>query len=43
MANWTELDDSDGELSGFFEELGPLWTEAILSADLTPTERQGLG
>jgi uncharacterized Zn finger protein len=40
VANWTELDDSDGELSGFFEELGPLWTEAILSADLTPAERQ---
>jgi uncharacterized Zn finger protein len=40
MAKWTELDDSDGEPSGLFEELGPLWTEAILSADLTPAERQ---
>jgi uncharacterized Zn finger protein len=40
LVTWTELDDSDGEPSGLFEELGPLWTEAILSADLTPTERQ---
>ena len=40
MATWTELDDSDGEPSGLFEELGPLWTEAILSADLTPAERR---
>jgi len=40
MASWTELDDSDGELSGLFEELGPLWTEALLSAELTPAERQ---
>ncbi len=39
VARWTELDDSDGEPSGFFEELGPLWTEAILSADLTSAER----
>lgn len=37
---WTELDDSDGEASGLFEELGPLWTEALLSAELTPAERQ---
>lgn len=43
VASWTELDDSDGEPSGFFEELGPLWTEAILSADLTPSERQAWG
>jgi len=40
MASWTELDDSDGEPSGLFEELGPLWTEALLSAELTPAERR---
>jgi uncharacterized Zn finger protein len=40
LGSWTELDDSDGEASGLFEELGPLWTEAILSADLTPAERR---
>ena len=40
VARWTELDDSEGEASGLFEELGPLWTEAILSAELTPAERR---
>src|SRR6266568_5163549 len=40
MTSWTELDDSDGEPSGLFEELSPLWTEAILSAELTPAERR---
>ena len=40
VAGWSELDDSDGELGEFFDELGALWTEAILSADLTPAERQ---
>jgi hypothetical protein len=40
VARWADLDDSDGEASGLFEELGPLWTEAILSADLTPAERR---
>ena len=42
MDGWTVLDDSDGEASGFFEDLGPLWTEAILSADLTKEERHSL-
>jgi uncharacterized Zn finger protein len=40
VARWTDVDDSDGEASSLFEELGPLWTEAILSADLTPAERR---
>jgi uncharacterized Zn finger protein len=37
---WTGLDDSDGDASGLFAELARPWTEAILTADLTPTERR---
>ncbi len=37
-ADWTNLDDSDGEASGFFHDLGPIWTEALLSADLSSKE-----
>ena len=40
VADWTILDDSDGEASGFFQDLGPAWTEAILTADLTSEERK---
>jgi len=40
VADWTVLDDSDGEASGFFQDLGPAWTEAILTADLTSEERE---
>ena len=40
VAEWTNLDDSDGEASGFFQDLGPIWTEALLSADLSPKERK---
>jgi len=40
VAEWTTLDDSDGEVGGFFAELGPLWAEAILTADLTADERR---
>lgn len=40
VERWTDFDDSDGELGGFFDELGPLFAEAILSADLSPDERQ---
>ena len=39
LGGWLEADDSDGELGGLFEELGALWTEAILSADLSKQER----
>jgi uncharacterized Zn finger protein len=35
---WEILDDSDGEASGFFYDLGEAWTEAILSADLSRQE-----
>ncbi|NTW97218.1 MAG: hypothetical protein HGB28_01560, partial [Oscillochloris sp.] len=38
-AGWTDYDDSDGELGGFLDELGPLWAEALLSADLPAAER----
>jgi uncharacterized Zn finger protein len=41
MSEWETLDDSDGEASGFFSDLGKAWTEAILSADLTREEREG--
>ena len=40
VADWVELDDSDGEASAFFEDLGAVWTEAMLTADLTTRERQ---
>src|SRR5579864_6591643 len=40
MSEWENLDDSDGEASGFFSDLGTAWTEAILSADLTSEERE---
>jgi uncharacterized Zn finger protein len=36
---WETLDDSDGEVADFFGELGEVWTEAILGADLEPGER----
>src|SRR5258707_564771 len=34
VADWTNLDDSDGEASGFFQDLGPIWTEAYGRAHL---------
>ncbi|MBI3977407.1 MAG: SWIM zinc finger domain-containing protein [Chloroflexi bacterium] len=40
VAGWTDLDDSDGEAGEYFGDLDLLWAEAILSADLTPTECQ---
>ena len=40
ISEWENLDDSDGEVSGFFSDLGTAWTEAILSADLTREERE---
>lgn len=40
VSDWTDLDDSDGELSEFFYQLGPAWTEALLSADLSHEERR---
>lgn len=40
LAAWEGLDDSDGESSDFFQELGGLWTEALLTGDVTAEERQ---
>jgi uncharacterized Zn finger protein len=40
ITDWVELDDSDGEASAFFEDLGSVCTEAILAADLTIQERR---
>src|SRR5260221_1029278 len=40
LSEWENLDDSDGEASGFFDNLGAAWTEAILSVDLTHEERE---
>ncbi len=40
ISNWTQLDDSDGELGEFFYQLGSAWTEALLSADLSYEERR---
>ena len=40
VGEWENLDDSDGEASAFFDDLGTAWTEALLSADLTSQERK---
>jgi len=40
VQGWLFLDDSDGYASGFFNDLGPAWTEALLTADLSPEERR---
>ncbi len=40
VSGWTDLDDSDGDAEGLFDDLSALWAEAILMADLTPAERQ---
>lgn len=37
---WYVLDDSNGEASGFFGELGNAWTEAILTSELSQEERR---
>src|SRR6266542_5447737 len=39
-SEWTDLDDSDGDAEGLFDDLSALWAEAILTADLSPAERQ---
>jgi uncharacterized Zn finger protein len=40
LSEWENLDDSDGEASAFFDDLGAAWTEAILSVNLTGEERE---
>lgn len=39
LSGWTDVDDSNGEGGDAFRDLGVIWTEAILSADLAPDER----
>ncbi|NJM07778.1 hypothetical protein HC891_18690, partial [Candidatus Gracilibacteria bacterium] len=36
---WIDYDDSDGELGLFFADIGRLWAEALLAADLWPDAR----
>ncbi|MCC6177190.1 MAG: hypothetical protein IT305_17935 [Chloroflexi bacterium] len=43
LAIWEDLDDSSGESGDFFEELGGLWAEALLTADQSAEERQAWG
>jgi uncharacterized Zn finger protein len=40
VSGWTDLDDSDGDADALFGDLSVLWAEAILTANLTPAERQ---
>src|SRR5213080_3170508 len=40
VTGWTYLDDSDGDADALFADLSALWAEAILTANLTPAERQ---
>ena len=40
LEGWLLLDDSDGYAGEFFSDLGAAWTEALLTAELTPEERQ---
>jgi uncharacterized Zn finger protein len=40
VEGWLYLDDSDGYAGGFFSDLGAVWTEACLVADLSPAERE---
>ncbi len=37
---WEILDGSDGSTGDFFDELGPIWAEALLTAELAPHEHQ---
>lgn len=37
--NWVDFEDSYGELGAVFDELGSAFCEALLTADLTPDER----
>lgn len=42
VADWTTLDGSDGDTGAFYGELGPIWTEALLAAELTAERRDAL-
>lgn len=40
VKGWYQVNDYDGDLPSFFDELGSVWTEALLTADLSAQERQ---
>src|SRR5436305_3032021 len=40
VSEWMDLDDSSGEASDFFADLGQAWTEALLSLDLSSQQRE---
>jgi len=40
VEDWVILDDSDGDPSGFFGDLGDAWENAALAASLPPAERK---
>ena len=40
IADWTVLDDSDGDPSGFFSDLGDAWERVTFAAHLSPAERR---
>ena len=42
LEGWTFLDDSNGEVSGVFDEIAHAWTEVLLSADLSTDDREAL-
>jgi uncharacterized Zn finger protein len=42
VRDWTVLDGSSGETGDFFGELGELWIEALLAAELPRPERERL-
>ncbi len=39
-ASFYQIDDSDGELGGFVDDIGTAWAEALLTADLSRAERK---
>lgn len=40
VKRWYQIDDLEGELCDFFDELSPVWMEAIVITDLTQEEGQ---
>lgn len=41
MEAWNWADDSDGDLADLFHEIGATWTQALLIADISDTQREG--
>ncbi len=40
VSGWYTVDDSNGELGDFFQDLGAVWAEALLTVPLTRNQRQ---